>query len=607
MTDDNHARAGDDVLPNGEPRRWWKEAVVYQIYPRSFNDSDGDGVGDIPGIVEKLDYLDELGVDVIWLNPVYESPHADNGYDIADYRSLSDEFGTMADWEELLAGLHERDMRLIMDLVVNHTSDEHEWFERSRSSTDSEYRDYYIWREGRDAENVDGPVPAVGPEDEAPPNDWRSLFGGPAWAYDEETGEWYLHLFDRKQPDLNWRNEDVREEVYEMMEWWLEMGIDGFRMDVINLISKPEGLPNVGSETTTVELVANGPNVHDYISEMRDAVLDRDLLTVGEMVGPEMPMEEARRYVTPGPEGDGLSMLFHFEHVVLDRGELMWDVEEWSLTDLKRVFDRWQKGLEEEGWNSLYLNNHDQPRMVSRFGNDGEYRRESAKLLGTLLHTLQGTPYVYQGEELGMTNYPFSSFDDFRDVATLNRVRRAQKTGEIASFEEVKRGLRNNSRDNARTPMQWSDDDHAGFTDGDPWIAVNPNYSRVNVEDERRDSESVWHYYRRLFELRDEHDVVAYGDYEPYLRDHERLWLYTRSLGDVTLFVTLNFASEPTAFEVPDAVAAAVGGDEKGEAEATGAGPDVLLANYDVSEARADAITEGSVELRPWEARVYRL
>ncbi|SFF99943.1 oligo-1,6-glucosidase [Halopelagius inordinatus] len=609
MTDD--ARAGDgadDVLPNGESKRWWKEAVVYQIYPRSFNDSNGDGVGDIPGIVEKLDYLDELGVDVIWLNPVYESPHADNGYDIADYRSLSEEFGTMADWEELLAGLHDRDMRLIMDLVVNHTSDEHEWFERSRSSRDSEYRDYYIWREGRDvaeldsagrrtasgdAAGVDGSVSAVGPEGEAPPNDWQSLFGGPAWTYDEETEEWYLHLFDRKQPDLNWRNEAVREDVYAMMDWWLRKGIDGFRMDVINLISKPEGLPNVGSETTTVERVANGPNVHEYISEMNDAVLDRGLLTVGEMVGPEMPMEEARRYVAPGPEGDGLSMLFHFEHVVLDRGEKMWDVAEWSLTDLKRVFDRWQKGLEAEGWNSLYLNNHDQPRMVSRFGDDGEYRRESAKLLGTLLHTLRGTPYVYQGEELGMTNYPFESLSEFRDVGTLNQVRPAIEAGEVASFEEVKRGLRNNSRDNARTPMQWTDRDHAGFTDGDPWIAVNPNYTRVNVQDERRDSESVWHYYRRLFELRSEHDTVAYGDYEPYLQDHERVWAYTRTLGDETLLVTLNFASEPVAFELPEG--------------ATGARPDVLLANYDVPDAQVDAASAGSFELRPWEARVYAL
>jgi oligo-1,6-glucosidase len=583
----------DETLPNGETRRWWKEAVVYQVYPRSFNDSDGDGVGDLRGLIRKVDYLDELGVDVVWLTPVYESPDADNGYDIADYRAIHEDFGTMGDWEELLDCLHERGMRLIMDLVVNHTSDEHAWFVNSRSSTDAEYRDYYWWREGRDAADVDGPVPDEGPADEAPPNDWESFFGGPAWAYDEETGEWYLHLFDRKQPDLNWETPEVREDVFEMMEWWLEKGIDGFRMDVINLISKPDGLPDTEPGVRTIDRVTNGPRVHEYLREMREAVLDRELLTVGEMIGDPFPMDDARQYVSP--DGDGLSMLVHFEHVLVDRGEDIWEREEWDLTDLKAVFDRWQAGLAEVGWNSLYFNNHDQPRAVSRFGDDGEYRRESAKLLGTLLHTLRGTPFVYQGEELGMTNYPFERLEEFRDVDTLNPVRNAIEAGEIGSFEAVKEAVRANSRDNARTPMQWSADENAGFTDGDPWIGVNPNYETVNVEAERDDPDSVFTYYRRLVALREDHDVVVYGDYTPYLQDDEQVWVYTRTLGDETLLVTLNFSGEAADFEVPSSVV-------------EDADPTLLLGNYEAESARAsEEARSGSFDLRPWEARVVLL
>ncbi|KTG15384.1 alpha-glucosidase, partial [Haloferax profundi] len=427
-------------VPADEERRWWKEAVVYQIYPRSFNDSDGDGVGDIRGIIEKVAYLDDLGVDCIWLNPVYESPNADNGYDISDYCAIMDEFGTMADWEELRDALHDHGIRLIMDLVVNHTSDEHAWFVDSRSAKDADKRDYYWWREGRDPDETDlDPDEYETPTgvNEVPPNNWESFFGGPAWTYDDRTGEWYLHLFDRKQPDLNWQNDAVRDDVFEMMEWWLDRGIDGFRMDVINLISKPDGLPDADPEhdVKTIDRAVNGPRIHEYLGEMRDRVLDEDLLTVGEMIGDEMPLETARRYTSQEPDGDGLSMIFHFEHMLLDQGDEVWDVVDWELPDLKAVFDRWQEGLADEGWNSLYLNNHDQPRMVSRFGNvaeetsassraspddDDEYRRESAKLLATLLHTLRGTPYVYQGEELGMTNYPFDSLDEVRDVATLN-------------------------------------------------------------------------------------------------------------------------------------------------------------------------------------------
>ncbi|SFR46022.1 glycoside hydrolase family 13 protein [Halogeometricum limi] len=587
---DETARTGGETLPNGETRRWWKEAVVYQVYPRSFADSDGDGVGDIPGIVEKVDYLDELGVDVVWLTPVYESPQADNGYDIADYRAIDDQFGTMADWEALRDALHERDIKLVMDLVVNHTSDEHDWFQNACESRDTEYRDYYVWRDGRDAADADAEYD-VGPDGEAPPNDWRSFFGGPAWAYHEGTEQWYLHLFDRKQPDLNWENPDVREDVFDMMNWWVQKGIDGFRMDVINLVSKPEGLPGTDPDAgvRTIDRVANGPRVHEFLGEMREAVLDRALLTVGEMVGNPLPVDHARRYVSDDEDGDGLSMLFHFEHVLLDRGEEVWETEDWNLTDLKAVFDRWQEAFADEGWNSLYLNNHDQPRMVSRFGDDGEFRRESAKLLGTLLHTLRGTPYVYQGEELGMTNYPFESFDDFRDVETLNNVREAIDAGEVDSFDAVRDGLRANSRDNARTPVQWTDDEYAGFSESRPWIAVNPNYPEVNATAERDDADSVFRYYQRLLAFRDENDVVVYGDYDPFFQDHEDVWAYTRTLGEERLFVVLNFASETTTVASP--------------VEASGV--TLELSNYDADDA-VQELRDGSLSLRPWEVRVYR-
>jgi oligo-1,6-glucosidase len=568
-------------------REWWKEAVVYQIYPRSFNDSDGDGVGDIPGIVEKLDYLDDLGIDVVWLNPVYESPNADNGYDIADYRAVMDEFGTMADWERLLDELHARDIRLIMDLVVNHTSDEHEWFVRSRREPAGEYGDYYVWREGRPAADADYDV-AEGPEDEVPPNNWESFFGGPAWGYDDEREEWYLHLFDRKQPDLDWENPAVREDVFEMMEWWLEKGIDGFRMDVINLLSKPRGLPDVDTDAgfTVAEQVANGRLIHEYLGEMNDRVLaDRDVMTVGEMLGADLPLSEARRYLDE--DLDGLSMLFHFEHMLLDKGENIWEREDWDLTDLKEVFSRWQARLYRQGWNSLYLNNHDQPRMVSRFGDDGAYRVESATLLATLLHTLRGTPYVYQGEEIGMTNYPFESLDEVRDVDTIQNVEAARRRGDLAD-DELLDVVRYRSRDNARTPMQWTDGEHAGFTDGEPWIPVNPNHTEINVEAARENEDSVWQYYRRLIELREQHDVMVYGEYDLLLPDHERLWAYTRTLDDTRWLVVLNVAGEPTRFDPP--------------ARFDGASGEVVLGNYDVEAAAVE-----SFEARPWEARVYAL
>ncbi|POG53707.1 glycoside hydrolase family 13 protein [Haloferax marisrubri] len=562
---------------------WWKEAVVYQIYPRSFDDADGDGIGDLRGIERRADYLDDLGVDAVWLCPVYESPQADNGYDISDYRSIHDAYGDMDDWRRLLAELHDRDIRLIMDLVVNHTSDEHEWFERSRRR-EGDYEDYYYWRDGRPAADADYDT-ADGPTDEVAPNNWESAFGGPAWTYDDERKQWYLHLFDEKQPDLNWRNPDVRESVYEMMNWWLDQGIDGFRMDVINLISKREGLPDgdEDSEQTGAEHFFNGPSVHDYLREMRDEVLtDESLLTVGETPG--VGVADAREYV--GDDGDGLSMVFQFEHVTFDHDGDKWDAGDWSLVDFKAVLSKWQNGLAEAGWNSLYLNNHDQPRMVSRFGDDEAWREASAKLLGTLTHTLQGTPFIYQGEELGMTNASFASTDELRDIEALNFVAEALEEGTAESYEDLRDAIEYVSRDNARTPMQWSSEEHAGFTDGEPWIACNANYETVNVEHARANEGSVWHYYRDLIELRHERDVLVYGSFDLLLPNDPSLFVYTRTLGDERGLIVLNVGADPVEFTVPDGVALD--------------GLELAIANTDVPTA-----PQQTFELGPYEARVY--
>ena len=569
-------------------RQWWKEAVVYQIYPRSFKDTDGDGLGDLPGIVDELDYLSDLGVDVVWLNPVYESPGADNGYDIADYRAIDDQFGDMGDWERLLDGLHERGIKLIMDLVVNHTSDEHEWFVESRKSRDNEYRDYYIWREGRPADEADYDC-EEGPEGEIPPNNWQSFFGGPAWSYDERTEEWYLHIFDEKQPDLNWENPEVRAEIYDMMTWWLEKGIDGFRMDVINLISKPADLADGADPEALVvgaDRFMNGPRIHEFISEMHEEVLaEYDAMTVGEMAA--IDAADARQYAR-----DGMNMAFTFDHVRLDFGPNgRWSHGEFTLPELKGAMTYWQQGLGDEGWNAVFLGNHDEPRIVSRFGNDGEYRVESAKLLATLLNTLQGTPYILQGDELGMTNYPFESLDEVRDVDTLNNVRVAKERGQFTDDAELLDLVRQRSRDNARTPMQWSGEEtHAGFTAGEPWIPVNPNYQAVNVADARADPESVWHYYRRVVDLRHGSDLLVYGDYDLYFREHEDLWVYARTLDDERVLVALNFSDTETTFEPP--------------AEFAGRNADLLVGNY---EAEVDVDAVEPTPLRPWEARVYDL
>lgn len=557
-------------------RAFWKEAVVYQIYPRSFMDSNGDGIGDLQGILSKLDYLQQLGVDVIWLSPVYKSPNDDNGYDISDYRDIMDEFGTMADWEQLLAGIHARGMKLMMDLVVNHCSDEHAWFIEARSSKTSRYRDYYIWR------------PAG--EDGLEPNNWVSFFGGSAWELDEQSGEYYLHLFSKKQPDLNWENPALRQEVYEMMKFWLDKGVDGFRMDVINCISKTPELPSVGNERYAWggEHFLNGPRIHQYLQEMNAEVLaGKEIMTVGEMPG--VTVEQAKLYT--GEERNELNMVFQFEHMDVDSGAGgKWDVQPWTLKGLRNILHKWQVGLSTVGWNSLYLNNHDQPRMVSRFGDEGQYRKQSAKMLATLLHTLKGTPYIYQGEELGMTNVRFSSIDDYRDIETLNMYReycleQGKPEGEVMAAIYAK------GRDNARTPMQWSTAANAGFTTGTPWIAVNPNYTEINAEQAIADPDSIFNYYKQLISLRKSHDIMIYGDYQLLLEDHDRIYCYTREHNDEKWLVILNFFGSEAQFVLPAQIAQRQGV--------------LIISNYtDVDQQCADL---GSILLRPYEARVYRL
>ncbi|OQP03674.1 alpha-glucosidase [Geobacillus sp. 44B] len=557
-------------------RAWWKEAVVYQIYPRSFYDSNGDGIGDIRGIIAKLDYLKELGVDVVWLSPVYKSPNDDNGYDISDYRDIMDEFGTMEDWEEMLEEMHKRGIKLVMDLVVNHTSDEHPWFIEARKSKDNPYRDYYIWRPGKNGKE---------------PNNWESCFGGSAWEYDETTGEYYLHLFSKKQPDLNWENPKVRREVYEMMKFWLDKGVDGFRMDVINMISKvpelPDGEPQRGKKYASgSQYYMNGPRVHEFLQEMNREVLSKyDIMTVGETPG--VTPKEGILYTDPSRHE--LNMVFQFEHVGLDSGPGgKWDIRPWSLADLKKTMTKWQKELEGRGWNSLYLNNHDQPRAVSRFGDDGKYRVESAKMLATFLHMMQGTPYIYQGEEIGMTNVRFPSIEDYRDIETLNMYKEhVEEYGEDP--QKVMEKIYYKGRDNARTPMQWDDSGHAGFTTGTPWIRVNPNYKEINVKAALADPNSVFHYYKKLIQLRKQHDIIVYGTYDLILEDDPYIYAYTRTLGNEKLIVITNFSGKNPVFRLPDDI--------------TYKTKELLISNYDVDE------TEGlkKIHLRPWEARVYKL
>ena len=560
-------------------KTWWKEAVVYQIYPRSFYDSNGDGIGDLRGIIQKLDHLAQLGVDVVWLSPVYKSPNDDNGYDISDYHDIMDEFGTMADFDELLEGMHQRGIRLLMDLVVNHTSDEHAWFTESRKSKDNPYRDWYIWRPAKDGRE---------------PNNWESLFGGSAWQYDESTDEYYLHLFSKKQPDLNWENPKVREAVHEMMHWWLKKGIDGFRMDAINLISKVPGLPDApvttaGSYQFPGQYVFNGPRLYEFLAEIKERVLSQyDVFTVAETsnVTTEHAVDLTHE------ESGHVNMLFQFEHmdVDIDKKSISprWTLKPWDLLDLKHVMSRWQKDLEGKGWNSLYLSNHDQPRAVSRFGNDSKYRVESAKLLATFLHTLKGTPYVYQGEEIGMTNVAFDDIADYRDIETRNMFRLSVEERRM-DRKTVMAMIHAKSRDNARTPVQWDDSANAGFSSGTPWIKVNPNYGAINVSKDWAEPDSVVHYYQKLIRLRRENPVIVYGRYELILESHEQVYSYTRTWKDDRLLVMLNFTADTPIFALPTHI------------QYSQQTP--LISNYEV-DPKEDI---RHLALRPYEARVYRL
>ena len=539
-------------------RKWWHSSVVYQIYPRSFNDSNGDGIGDINGIREKLDYLKELGIDVIWLSPVYKSPNDDNGYDISDYCDIMDEFGTMDDMENLLKEANEKGIKILMDLVVNHTSDEHKWFIEAKKSKDNKFRDYYIWRD-----------PVNGHD----PNNLGSCFSGSAWQYDETTDQYYLHLFSKKQPDLNWENEKVRNEVYKMMNFWVDKGIGGFRMDVIDLIGK------VPDEMIT----GNGPKLHDYLQEMNKAALEgHDLLTVGETWG--ATPEIAKLY--SNPKRKELSMVFQFEHIGLDQieGKEKWDVKPLDLLDLKKVLSKWQTELEGEGWNSLFWNNHDLPRIVSRWGNDKEYRVESAKMLATLLHGMKGTPYIYQGEEFGMTNVRFEDINEYNDIETLNMYKDRISKG--YSHDEIMASIYAKGRDNARTPMQWDSTENAGFTTGNPWLAVNKNYKFINAEDCLQDKDSIFYHYKKLIDIRKHNDTIIYGDYKLLLPEDKNVFAYSRKLNGDKIVVVCNFYDKEVNLNFKE---------DFNNVE-------ILLSNY-----KDSSILMKDLKLRPYEAIMYRV
>lgn len=554
--------------------KWWKNAVVYQIYPRSFKDSNGDGIGDLEGIYEKLDYLAELGIDVIWMSPVYKSPNDDNGYDISDYQDIMDDFGTMDDFDRVLKKAHSLNIKIMMDLVVNHTSDEHKWFIESKKSKDNPYHDYYMWADPDKNGN--------------PPNRWESCFSGSAWEYVESVGQFYLHSFSRKQPDLNWDNPKVREEVFKMMTWWCDKGIDGFRMDVISMISKYPGLPD-GPENGngyTGNTSCDGPNIHKYLREMNEKVLSKyRLITVGECPG--VNAEQAKKYANI--DGSELDMIFQFEHV---SGSTLkpchhgkWDGEAMTMPELRANFTKWQKDLEGCAWNSLFLSNHDQPRCVSRFGNDSEqYRELSAKMLATMTHFQKGTPYVYQGEELGMTNAYMENIADYRDIESLNAYKELT-TKENIPAKTVMGYIKAVGRDNARTPMQWDASDNGGFTSGTPWLQVNKNYKTINAAAQVNDPDSVFAYYKKLIALRHTNEVMVNGVYDVLIPDHPQIYAYTRTLGDKQLLVLCNDSDTNVAIpaELQEKIHAA---------------NNILIQNYkDTDEST----------LRPYEAVVYAL
>ncbi len=538
--------------------KWWQNAVIYQIYPRSFQDSNGDGIGDIPGIISRLDYLEQLGIDAIWLSPVYASPNDDNGYDISDYEAIHPDFGTMEDMDRLIEEADKRGIRIVMDLVVNHTSDEHQWFIESRKNRTNEYRDHYIWRD---------------PVNGGPPNDLKSTFSGPAWQYDEETEQYYLHLFSKKQPDLNWENEEVRQSVYDMMNFWLDKGIGGFRMDVIDLIGKKPD----------EKITGNGPKLHDYLKEMHQETLKgRDVMTVGETWG--ATPETAKLY--SDPEHQELSMVFQFEHMQLDEqpGGMKWDLKELDLTELKKVLSKWQVELKDSGWNSLFWNNHDLPRIVSRFGNDKAYRVESAKLFAILLHLMKGTPYIYQGEEIGMTNRTIASIDEVDDIESINMYN--ERLAEGYSHDELIHAINVKGRDNARTPMHWDDSEQAGFTTGTPWLPVQPNYKEINAEAAVESDESIFHMYRELIQLRKDNPLIVWGDFELLLAEHSTIFAYTRSYEGETWLVAANVSERAIRLEL----------DEKFQ------GGKLVVSNYG-----RDEIDLKKAVLQPFEAFVVQI
>jgi trehalose-6-phosphate hydrolase len=554
---------------------WWKKAVVYQIYPKSFNDTTGNGLGDIKGIVEKLDYLSNLGVDVVWLTPIYESPQRDNGYDISDYFRIYEPYGTMEDFDLLLKEAHARDIKIIMDIVVNHTSTEHQWFIESRSSKDNPYRDFYIWK---DAKNGGAPT------------NWESKFGGNAWQYDEKTDQYYLHLFDVTQADLNWEHEPVRREVYDMMKFWLDKGVDGFRLDVVNLLSKDQrfldddGSVGLGDGR---RFYTDGPRIHEYLHEMNQEVFSHyDIMTVGEMSSTSI--DNCIKYTNP--ERKELDMTFSFHHLKVDypNGE-KWTKADFDFYKLKQILTDWQVEMNKGGgWNALFWCNHDQPRVVSRFGNDKEYHKESAKMLATVIHMMQGTPYIYQGEEFGMTNPNFNSIQDYRDVESLNvfEILKGKGMGE----QDILDILKQKSRDNSRTPVQWSEEENAGFTTGTPWIQPAANYKEINAKKAVADKDSVFYHYQKLIQLRKEYDIVTDGKYELLLADHDAIFAYIRSNGNEQLLVVNNFYADEVEFHLPEQV------DTEGRTNT------ILLSNY------ADSSKDiKQIKLRPYESVVYYL
>lgn len=546
---------------------WWKKSVVYQIYPKSFYDTTGKGTGDIQGIIAKLDYLKDLGVDVIWLTPIYKSPQNDNGYDISDYYSIEPQYGTMDDFQELLDETHKRGMKLIMDLVVNHTSTDHEWFQQAKSSRDNPFRDFYIWKE---------------PKNGGVPNNWVSKFGGSAWEWDEQTNQYYLHLFDKTQADLNWENTELREKLFEMMRFWAEKGIDGFRLDVINLISKNQAFPNDDSGDGR-RFYTDGPRVHEYLHEMNQNVFSPyNMLTVGEMSSTSL--DECVLYTNPKREE--LSMTFQFHHLKVDYPDgKKWTKAPFDFLQLKQILSDWQVGMHEgRGWNALFWCNHDQPRVVSRFGDDGKYHIESAKMLATTLHMMKGTPYIYQGEEIGMTNPHFTSIKQYRDVESLNAYKELQSEGK--SDEEIIGILGQKSRDNGRTPMQWSAEDQAGFTSGTPWISVANNFSKINVEQALQNRDSIFYHYQQLIQLRKKYDVITYGDYQLLLEDDPQIFAYTRNWNGEKLIVISNFYGKEVSIDL--------------QLEKACVHPEILLSNYADSPKSLEQL-----HLRPYESIIY--